>query len=744
VPAGRIVGRYEILQELGRGGMARVHLARQLDLDRFVALKEMGSLQRDDAAMVARFVRESRLAGDLNHPNIVTVLEFLDEDGIQYIAMEYVPRGSLRAWVGHLSVAQIGGVLEGVLAALASAHAAGVIHRDLKPENLMITAEGRVKVADFGIAKMLAEEGTSAFRTATGVAIGTPAYMSPEQALAGAVGPPADLYAVGAITYELLCGQPPFMAPEPLAILLAHCHREPEPLSERAPDAPESLARWAHRMLAKDPSGRPESARAAWDELEEHLIDSIGPRWRRSARLEGDPGSPAMPAPGPTGTPAGRPVTPAPFPSEHAPAVSDSDAWQTVAGDARDTPPAEPPPPIPVQATPPPLPPPPPPPVPVATPPPAPSLPATPAPAHRRPGRAALLAVPAAVLAVVAFVVVTGGGDEPKKAAPAPATFDVAGQPTAAAALGDEWIRAIHIVSYENDGYSKPAFRTALKRAKADGATSVVLQPIIEPDSRTSSELHARADSPTQDSLADGLQAAEAEGLLTIIEPILEPEGSYAGDYAPDDGQAFFDAYQDDIHALSKLGGEHGVDGFIVGSTLSALDGEEYTERWKELIEDARGHCECPITYVAEDFERADAASGIWMAVDAISVSMFEALVDEVTDDPAVLAKAWAARRTRLEALSAKFDKPVWMAELGYESRADQSATSVSAAEGEPSEVSQAALYEAAFRAFRGAPRFVGIGWLELNGDGAEPEPDDYGFIGKEAERVLRAWQTAR
>src|SRR3712207_3778677 len=102
------VGRYELLQEIGRGGMARVHLARQLELDRFVALKELGSLPRDDAAMVARFVRESRLAGELNHPNIVTILDFLEQDGIQYIAMEYVPRGSLRPWVGRLSLAQLG------------------------------------------------------------------------------------------------------------------------------------------------------------------------------------------------------------------------------------------------------------------------------------------------------------------------------------------------------------------------------------------------------------------------------------------------------------------------------------------------------------------------------------------------------------------------------------------------------------------------------------------------------------
>ena len=117
------VGRYEIVRELGRGGMARVHLARQLDLDRYAALKELGSLHREDAEMAARFVRESRLAGALNHPSIVTVLDFFEHDGTPYIAMEYVARGSLRPWVGRLTVSQVGGVLESVLAGLAHAHA---------------------------------------------------------------------------------------------------------------------------------------------------------------------------------------------------------------------------------------------------------------------------------------------------------------------------------------------------------------------------------------------------------------------------------------------------------------------------------------------------------------------------------------------------------------------------------------------------------------------------------------------
>src|SRR5919112_1690198 len=149
----KTVGRYEILREVGRGGMAMVYLARQTDLDRFVALKELGAFHASDPSFAQRFLRESRVAGSLSHPNIVTVHDYFDHDGTPYIAMEYVERGSLRPYVGAMSLAQIGGVLEGLLAGLAAAEGHGIVHRDLKPENLMVTADGRVKIADFGIAK---------------------------------------------------------------------------------------------------------------------------------------------------------------------------------------------------------------------------------------------------------------------------------------------------------------------------------------------------------------------------------------------------------------------------------------------------------------------------------------------------------------------------------------------------------------------------------------------------------------
>src|SRR6187431_3179609 len=131
----KTVGRYEILRDIGRGGMAIVYLARQTDLDRFVALKELGAFHASDPSFAERFLRESRVAGSLTHPNIVTVHDYFEHEGTPYIAMEFLERGSLRPHAHSLTLPQIAGVLEGLLAGLAHAHSRGVIHRDLKPEN---------------------------------------------------------------------------------------------------------------------------------------------------------------------------------------------------------------------------------------------------------------------------------------------------------------------------------------------------------------------------------------------------------------------------------------------------------------------------------------------------------------------------------------------------------------------------------------------------------------------------------
>ncbi|HXB63697.1 MAG TPA: serine/threonine-protein kinase [Solirubrobacteraceae bacterium] len=306
----RSVGRYEILREIGRGGMAVVYLARQRDLDRLVALKELSSFHATSPEFADRFLRESRLAGSLSHPNIVTVHEYFEEGGIPFIAMEYVPQGSLRPWVGDLSLAQLAGVLEGILAGLAHAEPLGIVHRDLKPENIMVTAEGRVKITDFGIAKATQSAGTAAFMTATGTTVGTPTYMAPEQAMAQQLGPWTDLYSVGVMAYEQIVGRPPFHDTEaPMAILLRHVREPIPPLVEVKPDVDPALSAWVERLLVKEPADRTHSAVHAWEELEEIVLAGLGPRWRREARL---------PERGPT-TDTPLPLTPAPFESQHVP-----------------------------------------------------------------------------------------------------------------------------------------------------------------------------------------------------------------------------------------------------------------------------------------------------------------------------------------------------------------------------------------------------------------------------------------
>jgi serine/threonine protein kinase len=300
------VGRYEVLREIGRGGMAIVYVAHQPDLDRQVALKELSRFHAGSAEYAHRFLRESRLVGSLNHPNIVTVHEYFEHQGTPYIAMEYVPRGSLRPYMKGLSLPQIAGVLEGILAGLTHGEASGIVHRDLKPENIMVTADGRVKIADYGIARATLRAGTQ-FVTATGMTVGTPTYMAPEQAMAGDIGPWSDLYSVGIMTYELMVGHVPFHDTEsPMAILMRHVsERIPSPI-EVQPDVDPGLSQWIDSLLLKDPEERVRHAGDAWNALEEILVRLIGPLWRRDARLLEDQ----------LAAQQAQPLTPAPFESQ--------------------------------------------------------------------------------------------------------------------------------------------------------------------------------------------------------------------------------------------------------------------------------------------------------------------------------------------------------------------------------------------------------------------------------------------
>ena len=287
---GQRVGSYEIVRVIAHGGMAVVFLARQPALDRDVALKRV-EIASADPTIAHRFVLEAQIVGALSHPNIVTVYDFLEADGVPYIAMEYVAGGSLRPRVGALTPPQVFGVLDGMLAGLDHAEQHSVAHRDLKPENVLITPRGGVKLADFGIAR--AYNSLTQRLTDTGMAIGTPAYMAPEQALAEDVGPYTDLYAVGVMAYELLAGSPPFDgADTPMSVLYSHVNSPVPPLSGIAPGVPDSLCAWVEWLLAKAPADRPQSADEASAALEKIAVDELGPFWRRQAPITA-PSTPA-------------------------------------------------------------------------------------------------------------------------------------------------------------------------------------------------------------------------------------------------------------------------------------------------------------------------------------------------------------------------------------------------------------------------------------------------------------------
>jgi serine/threonine protein kinase len=266
--------------------MAVVYLARQLDLDRSVALKELAGLHAADATAMSRFLLEARLAGSLNHSNIVTVYEYFEHDGIPYIAMEFLPRGSVRPLVGLLALAHVIGVLDGILAGLAHADEHRIVHRDLKPENVMCADDGSVKIADFGIAKAHDEIAiATANLTPAGEFVGAPAYVSPEQVLGAAATAASDLYAVGVIAFELLTGEVPFAGGAASALLIRKVNERPPLLRLRRPDLDRGLVDWVDHLLEREPGKRPSDPHKVRELLEDVAERVIGPRWRREAAL---------------------------------------------------------------------------------------------------------------------------------------------------------------------------------------------------------------------------------------------------------------------------------------------------------------------------------------------------------------------------------------------------------------------------------------------------------------------------
>ncbi len=254
--SGRTLGGYRLLRRQGSGAMADVYLAEQQSLGRQVAVKVLRRETMRHPAAVERFSQEARAAAALVHGNIVQIHDVGCVEGIYFIAAEFVAGPSLKAWLlarGPLDPFQALSVLSQVGSALAKSAQAGIVHRDIKPENLLVTPAGEVKVADFGLARVLEDD---LELTQQGMALGTPLYMSPEQAAGMPVDVRSDLYSLGATVYHLLAGRPPFTGSTSLAVALAHRHEQLVPLAAFRPELPAGLGQIVEQLLAKEPEER--------------------------------------------------------------------------------------------------------------------------------------------------------------------------------------------------------------------------------------------------------------------------------------------------------------------------------------------------------------------------------------------------------------------------------------------------------------------------------------------------------
>ncbi|HET9233701.1 MAG TPA: serine/threonine-protein kinase, partial [Candidatus Eisenbacteria bacterium] len=261
----RRIAHFELHELLGEGAMGRVYRALDLQLDRPVAIKLLGSRTVSDPAFIDRFKREARLAAQLNHPNIATIYAFGEEQGEAYIAMEFVEGETLtdRLARGPLPMAEVRKFGRQAAAALATAHEKGIVHRDIKPGNLMINREGELKVMDFGVARRTGETEM----TMAGSLIGTANIMAPELVRGETATSAADLFSLGCVLYEMLTGRPAFEGDTALAILFQVANHEPQPLENLRSETPADLRDLVNGLLVKDPAARFGPARAVADRL---------------------------------------------------------------------------------------------------------------------------------------------------------------------------------------------------------------------------------------------------------------------------------------------------------------------------------------------------------------------------------------------------------------------------------------------------------------------------------------------
>jgi serine/threonine-protein kinase len=276
---GSTISHYRILERLGGGGMGVVYRAQDTRLDRTVALKFLPLEWSQDPVLRERFSREARAASGLDHPHICTIFDVGESpEGQLFIAMAFCPGETLKGRVqrGPMPADEAAGFAIQIAEALEAAHEAGIVHRDIKPANILITDRDQVKIVDFGLAKLAGEAAV----TRQGSVVGTPAYMSPEQANGEEVDPRSDVWALGAVLYEMLAGRRAFAADHERAILLAITTKDPTPVETMRPEVPAELIRIVRRCLKRDPAKRYQSA-------SEVLADAAGGGGGRGYRPRG-------------------------------------------------------------------------------------------------------------------------------------------------------------------------------------------------------------------------------------------------------------------------------------------------------------------------------------------------------------------------------------------------------------------------------------------------------------------------